>query len=73
MESFKKWFSIAVPTEWDDVIVRTVKAAVVVFVVLQVKEWFDAGELDTPAAAIDAVWIAGGAFVLNAILMWAKS
>ena len=72
MESLKKWFSIALPAGWDDVIVRTVKVAVVAFVILHLKEWIDAGAPDTLDIAIDAIWIAGGTLALNAILMWVK-
>ena len=72
MESFKKWFNIAAPSGWDDVVVRTVKVAVVAFVMFHLKEWFDAGTFDTPDIAIDSAWIAGGTFVLNAILLWVK-
>jgi len=73
MKSFKTWFSIAVPAGWADLIIRTVKVAVIAFVVLQLKEWFDAGAFDTPAAALDAALIAVGIFVLNVILVWTKS
>ena len=72
MESLKKWFSIALPAGWDDVVVRTVKVAVVAFVMLHLKEWFEAGTLDTPDITIDSTWIAGGTLALNAILMWVK-
>ena len=73
MKSFKQWFSIDAPAGWADVFIRTIKAAVVAFVVLQLKEWIDAGAFDTPATAVDAALIAGATFVLNAILMRAKS
>ena len=73
METSKNWFSIAVPTGWDDVFVRAIKAAVVAFTVLQTKEWFDAGRFDTPGTAADAAMIAGGTVVLNAILKLVKS
>jgi len=73
METSKNWFSIAVPTGWDDVFVRAIKAAVVAFTVLQMKEWFDAGRFDTPGTAADAAMIAGGTVVLNAILKLVKS
>ncbi len=72
MDRFKKWFGIDVPAGWANVFVRTVNAAVIAFLALQLKEWFDAGAFDTPAAAVDAVLIAGGTFALNAILKWAK-
>ena len=61
-----------VPAGWSDVFVRSVMTAVVAFVVLQLKEWFDAGIFDTPGTAVDAALIAGGIFALNAIIKLAK-
>jgi len=72
MNGARKWLSIAVPTGWADVLVRTVEVAVASFVVLQLKEWLDAGVFDTPGTAADAALAAGGIFVLNAILMRVK-
>ncbi|MGH7548272.1 MAG: hypothetical protein ACREMM_08860 [Gemmatimonadales bacterium] len=57
-----------VPAAWPQVLFRAATAAVVAFVVLQAKEWFDAGRFDTPATAVDAILIAAGIFALNAIL-----
>ncbi len=68
-----KWLTIDAPTGWSDLFARTVKVAVVAFVVLQLKEWFDAGAFDTPGTAVDAALIAGGVFAFNAIIMLAKS
>ena len=73
MESLAKWLRIDAPSGWDDVFVRTVKVAVVVFVVLQLKEFFDAGAFDTPAVTIDAALVAGATLVLNGILLRAQS
>jgi hypothetical protein len=67
------WLSVDVPAGWDDLFVRSVKVAVVAFVVLQAKEWFDAGTFDTPATALDAALVATGTFLLNAIIKLAKS
>jgi hypothetical protein len=53
-------------------LVRAIKVAVVAFVVLQAKEWFDAGRFDTPGTAADAAMIAGGTILLNAILRLAR-
>jgi hypothetical protein len=72
MESVKKRSILDVPNGWADLLVRTVVTAVIAFVVLQLKEWFDAGMFDTPATAVDAALIAGGVFVVNAILKLAK-
>jgi hypothetical protein len=49
-----------------------VNVAVVAFVVLQAKEWFDAGAFDTPATAVDAALIGAGTFLLYAVLKWGK-
>ncbi|NUM75829.1 hypothetical protein HUU40_15810 [candidate division KSB1 bacterium] len=57
---------------WSSLLLTSVKIAVVGFVVLQAKEWFDAGMLDTPATAMDAGLIAAGVFVVNAILKLLK-
>ena len=60
---------LGVPSGWADVVVRTVKVAVIAFVALQLKEWMDTNELDIPACAVDATWVAGGIFLVNAILV----
>jgi hypothetical protein len=73
MENSKSWFSLALPSGWADILVRAIKGALVAFVVLQMKEWFDAGRFDTPGTAADAAMIAGGILVLNAILKIAKA
>ncbi|MDZ7309809.1 MAG: hypothetical protein ONB45_00865 [candidate division KSB1 bacterium] len=72
MESVKKRSILDVPNGWVDLLIRTVITAVVAFVVLQAKEFVDAGMFDTPATAVDAALIAGGIFVVNAILKLAK-
>ena len=63
---------IDVPAGWPQVMSRTATTAVVAFVVLQAKEWFDAGAFDTPATAVDAALIAAGIFLVNAVLKWMK-
>ena len=73
MESTKSLSKSEVSAGWSDLLITSVKVAVVGFVVLQTKEWFDAGMLDTPATAMDAGLIAAGVFVLNAILKMVKS
>jgi hypothetical protein len=52
---------------WADPLFHAVKTFVVAFVVLQAKEWFDAGRFDTPGTGLDALLIAGGVFLLYAI------
>ena len=63
---------IDVPAGWPQVMSRTATTAVVAFVVLQAKDWFDAGAFDTPATAVDAALIAAGIFLVNAVLEWMK-
>jgi hypothetical protein len=72
MENTMKQSSVSAPAGWADLLITSVKVAVIGFVVLQAKEWFDAGTFDTPATALDAGLIAGGVFVLNAILKLLK-
>lgn len=68
-----KFFSLAFPIGWPDVFIRSAKVALVVFLVLQLKEFIEIGSFDTPAALLDAMYIAGGTLVLNAILRLAKT
>lgn len=67
-----KWLSADAPTGWMGVTVRAVNVAVVAFVVLQAKELYDAGALDTPATSVDAALIGAGTFLVYAILKWGK-
>jgi hypothetical protein len=69
METVKK----ASANGWSDVFTNTGMTAVVAFLVLQAKEFFDAGRFDTPATAVDAGLVAGGIFLLNAIIKLVKS
>jgi hypothetical protein len=67
-----KWFSADAPAGWTTVTVRAVNVAVVAFVVLQLKELYDAGAFDTPATAVDAAVVGAGTFLLYAVLKWGK-
>lgn len=62
-----------VPAGWGAVASRAATTGVVAFVVLQVKEMYDAGRFDTPATAVDGVLVAAGVFLVNAIYKLAKS
>ena len=57
---------------WNQVFTSALKTAVVAFVVLQLKEWFDAGRFDTPATAVDAILVGAGILLVNAILKLVK-
>ena len=60
------------PANWGAVVFRAATAAIVAFVVLQIKEYVDAGMLDTPGTGADAMLVGGGVLVLNAIFKLAK-
>ena len=64
---------IDIPAGWSQMMSRSVTTAVVAFLVLQAKEWVDAGAFDTPGTAVDAVLIAATLFLANAVLKWTKS
>lgn len=68
MENSTKSLGKGAGRTWTDLLMSATQVAVVGFVVLQAKEWFDAGTFDTPATALDAGLIAGATFLLNAIL-----
>jgi hypothetical protein len=70
--SLTNWLGRDVPAGWSEASVRSVKAALVAFVILQAKELFDAGRFDTPATAVDALLIAVGIFLVNAIHLLMK-
>ena len=67
MATFMQWLGADAPTSWAAVSSRAVKTGVVAFVVLQLKEYFDAGRFDTPATAVDATLVAVGVLLLSAI------
>lgn len=71
-EKTRSGFSLDVPAAWGALAGRAVVTAVVGFVVLQAKEYYDAGRFDTPATAVDAALVAAGMFVAYAILKWGK-
>jgi hypothetical protein len=73
MATFKQWLTVHAPTSWADVCARAVQTAVVAFVVLQLKEWFDAGRFDTPATAVDSLLVAAGILIVSAIHKMLKS
>lgn len=63
---------IDAPTSWSQVGFRALTTAMIAFVVLQAKEYFDAGRFDTAGTGADALIIAAGVFVVNAVMKWAK-
>ena len=67
-----KWLSADAPTSWTAVTTRAILVAVTAFVVLQAKEYIDAGAFDTTGVGVDAILIGAGVFLVNAILKWGK-
>jgi len=57
---------------WNKVLTDALKTAVVAFVVLQAKEYFDAGRFDTPATTVDSLLVGTGVLLLNAIMKLVK-
>jgi hypothetical protein len=53
--------------DWLEVLISTLTVGVVAFVMLQIKEWVDAGRLDTHGTMVDALLVATGVLVLNVI------
>ena len=72
MERPERSSSVAARAGWGDVFAGTMKTWLVAFVVLQIKELVDAGALDTKATAFDALLIAVGIFLVDAILKWSR-
>jgi hypothetical protein len=73
MATFKQWLNADAPATWAGVGARVVTTGVVAFIVLQLKEYFDARMFDTPATAVDATLVAAGVFLLSAVQRKLKS
>lgn len=58
--------------DWLEVVLRTMTIGVVAFLVLQIKELFDAGRLDTPGTLVDAGLVAAGMLVVILIQQFLK-
>lgn len=56
----------------EDVLIRTAKTAVAAFAAICIKQGIGNG-VQVYAAALDAAYIAGVTFVMNAALTWAAS
>lgn len=58
--------------DWLEVLLRTATVAVVAFLMLQLKELFDAGRLDTRGTLVDALLVAAGMLVVIVIQQFLK-
>ena len=52
---------------WKSVLTEALKVAVIAFVVLQIKEQYDAGQFDTSANAVDGTLVGVGTFIVGAV------
>lgn len=52
---------------WKGIAVEALKIAVIAFVVLQLKEQYDANQFDTPANAVDGTLVGVGTFIVGAV------
>ena len=66
MKIFKDWFAIDAPAGWMGALSRSINIAVVAFIVLQAKEYYDAHAFDTAANSVDSLLVATGNFILSA-------
>lgn len=57
------------PSNWSQLGFRALTTAVIAFMVLQAKEYYDAGRFDTTGTGADALLIAAGVLLLGAIMM----
>ncbi len=64
MAESKSGLALDNPATWSVLLIRTLKVAVVAFVVLQLKELKDAGRFDTGGTAVDGLLIGAGTFLL---------
>jgi hypothetical protein len=61
---------VATSSGWRDLLINGATTAIIGFVVLQLKELYDAGAFDTKATAVDALLIAAGVVLVGAIRKW---
>ncbi|HEY4692112.1 MAG TPA: hypothetical protein VIH16_01630 [Bellilinea sp.] len=69
MNSSTNAFTQDVPFSTGQLILRFFKIMVVAFVVMQIKEYVDAGVFDVPGVLMDSALIATGVLILDLISM----
>lgn len=52
---------------WKKLLLDALKTAIVAFVVLQLKEYYDAHQFDTPGTASDGALVGVGMFLVGAV------
>lgn len=69
MNSSTGAFSQDVPLSFGQLILRFFKIAVIAFIVMQIKEYVDAGVFDIPGVLMDSALIAAGVLIVDLVLM----
>lgn len=69
MNSSTGAFSQDVPLSFGQLILRFFKIAVIAFIVMQIKEYVDAGVFDIPGVLMDSALIAAGVLLVDLVLM----
>ena len=62
-------FSQDIPISIGQLILRFFKIAVIAFVVMQIKEYVDAGVFDLPGVMMDSALIAAGVLIFDLVSM----
>lgn len=73
MNSSTGAFSQDVPLSFGQLILRFFKIAVIAFLVMQIKEYVDAGVFDIPGVLMDSALIAAGVLIVDLVLMSLRS
>jgi hypothetical protein len=68
MES-RTWLGVRVPSGWSEVAAGAVKTVVIAFVALIAWDWIESGDFDPMGVGSNAVMVAIGLFLLDAILV----
>ncbi|HWR67003.1 MAG TPA: hypothetical protein VN364_12880 [Bellilinea sp.] len=69
MNSSTGVFSQDVPLSFGQLILRFFKIAVIAFLVMQIKEYVDAGVFDIPGVLMDSALIAAGVLIVDLVSM----
>ena len=69
MEHTRKRLGVRVPSGWAEIAVGALKTMMIGFVALVVWDWFESGDFDPVGVASNALVVALGLFVLDAILV----
>ncbi len=69
MNSSVNVYSQDVPYSTGQLILRFCKIVVVAFIVMQIKEYVDAGVLDIPGVLVDSALVAAGVLILDLVSM----